>query len=195
MRRLLATAAVGSALTLSACGGADGDEGTATTPAVTAPTAGVTDLARAARDAGCTVRTHADEGKEHTAADVRYRTNPPTSGDHDPQWADDGRFPRGAAPDTEQSVHALEHGRINVQYRPGLDEDVVDRLEAVAGEPVKGSAGYHTLFFQNQTGMTAQIAATAWRHSLTCPRANDRVYDAIRAFRTERIDKGPEFVP
>jgi hypothetical protein len=55
--------------------------------------------------------------------------------------------------------------------------------------------GYHLLLFENQTNMTAAVAATAWGHSLTCPEMNDQVFDAIRTFRNEYIDKGPEQVP
>ena len=50
------------------------------------------------------------------------------------------------------------------------------------------------LLFQNTTGMKAAVAATAWGHSLTCPEMNDRVFDAIRTFRAQYIDKGPEKV-
>jgi hypothetical protein len=43
--------------------------------------------------------------------------------------------------------------------------------------------------------MEPQIAATAWENALLCPRANDKVYDAIRAFKDRYRDRGPEFVP
>jgi hypothetical protein len=43
--------------------------------------------------------------------------------------------------------------------------------------------------------MTAAVAATAWDNSLTCPQWNDQVFDAIRAFRRDFVDKGPEFLP
>jgi hypothetical protein len=39
------------------------------------------------------------------------------------------------------------------------------------------------------------VSATAWTHALNCERMNDRVFDAIRAFRTRWIDRGPERVP
>jgi hypothetical protein len=42
--------------------------------------------------------------------------------------------------------------------------------------------------------MTAQVAATAWTHLLTCPKMNDKVFDAMRTFRARYIDKGPERV-
>jgi hypothetical protein len=43
--------------------------------------------------------------------------------------------------------------------------------------------------------MKPEIAATAWTHSVTCPKMNDKVFDAIRTFRARYIDKGPETVP
>jgi hypothetical protein len=43
--------------------------------------------------------------------------------------------------------------------------------------------------------MPFAVAATAWDHQLGCPTMNDKVFDAIRAFRTDYIDKGPEIVP
>ena len=55
--------------------------------------------------------------------------------------------------------------------------------------------GYHTLVFQNQTEMEPAVAATAWGQSLTCDTFNEQIFDAIRAFRRDRVDKGPEFIP
>lgn len=165
---------------------------------VIAPTQNVTNLAEAARAAGCTVSDELpDEGNGHTAESMegKYKTNPPTSGDHDPTPSQDGIYEADQLPDLEQSVHALEHGRIAIQYKKGTDKATVDKLEAVASEEVRGDAGYHTLVYQNLTDMEPAVAAVAWRYSLTCPQANDKIYDAIRAFRIARLDKGPEFVP
>ena len=39
--------------------------------------------------------------------------------------------------------------------------------------------------------MPFAVAATAWDHQLGCPTMNPKVFDAIRAFRDEYIDKGP----
>jgi hypothetical protein len=51
------------------------------------------------------------------------------------------------------------------------------------------------LLYENTTDMDAAVAATAWGHSLTCPEMNDQVFDAIRTFRAEYLDQGPENVP
>jgi len=152
-------------------------------------------LAAAARAAGCTVSHPRDEGVEHasqefTAAD--YGTNPPTSGTHNPDWYEDGIYTSGTTPHLGMLVHALEHGRIEVQYAPGTDAATVARLERLADE-LEG--GYHLLLFENGTEMPFAVAATAWGHLLGCPGMNDRVFDALRAFRNTYIDKGPEVVP
>ena len=51
------------------------------------------------------------------------------------------------------------------------------------------------IFLPGWVNMPAQVAATAWGHSLTCPQMNPQVFDAIRTFRATYIDKGPEDVP
>ena len=89
-------------------------------------------------------------------------------------------------------MHPLEHGRILIQYKPGTPKATVDKLEALLAE---SEDGYHMLLFENTTGMTSAVAATAWTHSVTCPKMNDKVFDAFRTFRARYIDKGPEQVP
>ncbi len=154
------------------------------------------DAPEAAKAAGCTLANPAYEGAAHdpdkdfSARD--YKTNPPTSGPHSPTWYQDGIYGSGDTPELGMLVHTLEHGRINVQYKPGTPAETVRRLEALLAEQ---SGGYHMLLYENTTGMDAQVAATAWTHSLTCPRMNDQVFDAIRTFRARYIDKGPETVP
>ena len=174
-----------------------GDEGANQTEGdVGIPGVRITDLDEAARAAGCTVDTHPEEGRDHVSpeTDVRYRTNPPTSGDHVPVAAQDGVYGAGQTPDTKAVVHALEHGRVNIQYRRGTSAERVNQLETLYDEEVQGVPGYRSLLFENQTGMPYAVAATAWGYSLTCPQWNDRIFDAIRAFREERQGKGPEIV-
>ena len=153
------------------------------------------DYQEAAKAAGCTLANPKYEGAGHeekkfTASD--YQTNPPTSGAHFPEWYDDGVYEPGTTPELGMLVHTLEHGRIDIQYKKGTPAETVRRLEALVAEM---NDGYHLLLFENTTNMKPQIAATAWTHSLTCPRMNDKVFDAIRTFRARYIDKGPETVP
>jgi hypothetical protein len=153
------------------------------------------DMAAAAKAAGCTLSNPAYEGANHEDKQFKpsdYKTNPPTSGNHTPDWYDDGIYAPGDTPNLGKTVHPLEHGRIEVQYKPGTPKETVTQLEALLAEE---QDGYHMLLFQNTTGMEPQIAATAWTHSLSCPEMNDKVFDAIRTFRARYIDKGPERVP
>jgi hypothetical protein len=153
-----------------------------------------TDLAKAAAAAGCVVKSFPLEGREHTTSKVTYKTNPPTSGNHNPNPSEDGFYPNGAPP-KERNVHALEHGRIEMQWKPGAPAKVIDTLEAIFNEPLKGKAGYHQLLFENNTGMPFEVAAASWQHYLGCPTWNNKVVDAIRSYREQYVDKGPEFIP
>jgi hypothetical protein len=197
---LAAVAAVVVALVVGV-GGGDSDSG-AQTPepneqaAAQLPPQETSDMEQAAEAAGCTLANPAFEGanhddqKEFKPAD--YQTNPPTSGDHHPEWYEDGVYEPGTTPSLGMLVHTLEHGRINIQYKPGTPAATVAQLEALVAEM---NEGYHLLLYENTTGMEPAVAATAWTHSITCPRMNDKVFDAIRTFRARYIDKGPENVP
>ena len=195
-RGALVLALVACSGLLAACGG----EGEASGPAqpeseVELPLQQTADLREAARAAGCELINEPSSGNGHdptrefTAAD--YETNPPTSGDHHPEWYDDGVYEPGTTDNLGMLVHTLEHGRINVQYKPGTDDETVAQLEALVAE----SEGYHMLLYENTTDMEPAVAATAWEHAVVCSEMNDRVFDAIRTFRTRYIDKGPEAVP
>jgi hypothetical protein len=148
-----------------------------------------------ARAAGCTFREFPSEGRDHTTDRVRYRTNPPTSGGHNPLPAPDGVYKPGNEPNKENWVHSLEHGRILFQYAKGTPQAQVDRLVALAQEELKGSEGYHTLVFQNNTEMPSRFAAVAWTRSVTCDRLDDSSLDVMRKFREAYTDKAPEFIP
>jgi hypothetical protein len=180
-------------------GSGSGDETAAAAPEaasnVTIPDQVIGDLKEAAKAAGCKLENPEIEGAQHeerTFTEADYKTNPPTSGNHFPSWSEDGVYPSGSTPPLGELVHTLEHGRIDVQYKPGTPQETVDQLNALLADM---EDGYHLLLFENSTNMDAAVAATAWGHSLTCPEMNDKVFDAIRTFRNEYIDQGPENVP
>ena len=195
---LAAVAAIVIAIAAASGGGNDEQEAAAPSSAAAAvklPEQQTSDLQEAAKAAGCTVTNAEFEGASHEEKDFKpsdFKTNPPTSGTHFPDWYDDGVYEPGTTDNLGMLVHTLEHGRINVQYKKGTPAEDVARLEALLAEQ---NEGYHMLLYENTTGMDAQIAATAWTHSLTCDEMNDKVFDAIRAFRARYIDKGPENVP
>ncbi len=154
------------------------------------------DVKKAAELASCTYEPKVpNEGAGHEEKDFKasdYKQNPPTSGNHFPEWYEDGIYSPGDTPDLGKLVHTLEHGRIDIQYKPGTPASTVAQLEKLYEEM---DGGHHLLLFENTTGMTAQVAATAWDASLTCAKMSPQVFDAIRTFRAEHIDKGPEVVP
>jgi hypothetical protein len=196
---LLAVAAVDAVVVAVASGGgtssSDGPSPSdSASSSVKLPVRKTSDLATAAKAAGCVVKSFPLEGREHTTATVTYHTNPPTSGNHNPNPSEDGFYPNGAPP-KERNVHALEHGRIEMQWKPGTPQNVIDTLQAIFNEPLKGKSGYHQLLFENNTNMPFEVAAASWQHYLGCPKWNQNVIDAIRAYREQYVDKGPEFIP
>jgi hypothetical protein len=153
------------------------------------------DLKKAAAAAGCKLIDAPNEGANHEDKVFKpsdYKQNPPTSGNHTPKWYQDGEYNPSDTPLLGMLVHPLEHGRIEIQYKPGTPAQTVSQLETLVNE---SDGGYHMLMFQNATGMPYQVAATAWDHLVGCPTMNPQVFDALRAFKTEFIDKGPEIVP
>jgi hypothetical protein len=185
----------GTALAVGALGGGDSSE-PSDTPAGGAdiPERAEADLKKAAAAAGCKLVDAPNEGSGHEEKDFKasdYKQNPPTSGNHFPQWSDDGVYAPGQTDDLGKLVHTLEHGRIDIQYKPGTPAATIAQLETLYNEM---DGGYHLLLFENSTNMPFAVAATAWDHQLGCPTMNPKVFDAIRAFRDEYIDKGPEKV-
>ena len=187
----------GTALALGLAGG-DGDSSeprTAPAGGADIPERAEADLKKAASAAGCKLVDAPNEGAGHEEKDFKpsdYKQNPPTSGSHFPEWYQDGIYEPGGTPELGKLVHTLEHGRIDIQYKKGTPATTVAQLETLYNEM---DGGHHLLLFENTTGRKAQIAATAWDASLTCAKMTPAVFDAIRAFRQEHIDKGPEVVP
>jgi hypothetical protein len=192
----LAVAAVAVLLIFVVGGGGSDDptSGVASTDAAIPPVK-ESDLKKAATAAGCKLVDAPNEGAGHEEKEFKpsdYKQNPPTSGNHFPTWYEDGIYNPGDTPELGRLVHTLEHGRIDVQYKPGTPAKTVAQLETFVKE---SEDGYHMLMFENTTKMPYAVAASAWDHYVGCPTMNDKVFDALRAFRTEYIDKGPEVVP
>ncbi len=152
-------------------------------------------LKQAAAAAHCTLVNAPIEGNTHETKNFHesdYKTNPPTSGNHNPVWYQDGIYEPGDTPRLGMIVHPLEHGRIELQYKPGTPKSTVNQLEALFNQE---NGGYHMLLFQNTTNMPFQVAAAAWGHYVGCKTMNPKVFDALRTFHDQYIDKGPEIVP
>jgi len=146
------------------------------------------DLKAAATAAKCKLVDPPNEGSTHVEESVVYKANPPTSGNHNPVPAEDKDYSK--PPDVEMSVHSLEHGRVHIQVKPDTPKDVIGKLKSVFDEDP-----YHMMIYPNGTKMKEPVAITAWDHQMLCPTPDDKTYDAVRAFKNEYRDKGPEFVP
>ena len=191
---VIAVAAIGAIVVVllanpSSGGGAPTPAGNPAFPEGSVPPPRERNLDAAARAAGCQLTNARSEGGDHVATPVRYKANPPHSGDHTQDWAEDGAYTTPAEP-KEKFVHVLEHGRIHIQYKPGSPDALKGSLKALYDEDP-----YHMVLSPNLTGMPYEVAATTWTKTLACPRANDRVYDAIRDFKAAYRDRGPEFIP
>jgi hypothetical protein len=145
------------------------------------PAAKVTDLAAAAKAAGCDLRLHLkDEGHDHIpvgSPTPDYRTDPPTSGAHvePPYQQADGAY--AEMPQEIDFVHSLEHGRMEIQYSPDLPEAGQLALKGLY-DTMYGA----TLLFPNDK-MPYEVAATTWTNLLGCPTYKGAAtLDAIRAF-------------
>ena len=187
-------------------GGSDGGGGSGETGdvlpdggSVPEPKGGM-DVAQAAEAAGCELESNEVTSRVHTedlSEKVDYAANPPTGGKHFAQWAEDGAYDE--APDVKQLVHALEHGRIIIWFKESLPESQRANLKAFYDEDT-----YQMLLTPNETKMPYAVAATAWNAEPTpngtgrllgCPKYDDAVFDALRAFKDEHRGNGPEVVP
>jgi Protein of unknown function (DUF3105) len=154
------------------------------------------DFDEAVKASGCTFTEHDSEGGTHSDKPFTdYKTNPPTSGTHNPEPAADGVYEPGNSPDPNNWVHTLEHGRVIIQYAPGTPPDRIAQLATLTGEPVKGSPGYHMALMENTTKMPYEVAAVTWTRTLGCKTFTDASFDAIRVFRDRFVDQAPELVP
>lgn len=155
------------------------------------PRPGDGDLEAAADAAGCELRLDLrDEGTKHLApgaATPAYDTVPPTSGPHSPVPVADGAYLD--TPPAPGIVHSLEHGRVAIQYDPGLPDSDQLLLKGVFDEDPEGM-----LLFPNPD-MPYEVAVTAWTSLAGCNSFDEAVLDVVRDFRDELRGKGPEKIP
>jgi hypothetical protein len=153
------------------------------------------DLRESAQQAGCELKLNLpDEGNSHVpdSTPVTYETNPPTSGDHNPNPIADGAYLTPLSDDTSESpnvrnfVHSLEHGRIEIHYNPDLPEEEQLALKGVFDEDPDG-----VLLFPDPN-MPYAVAVTGWTQLAGCPEYDPIVLDVIRNFRDTYIGNGPE---
>jgi hypothetical protein len=157
------------------------------------------DVGPAARAAGCELRTKKATSREHTTSlsdRVKYNTNPPTTGKHYAVPAEDGIY--GQAPQDEQLVHTMEHGRVITWVKPSLPEEQRADIRALVEDDS------YQMVLVPRRNMPYAVAATAWNAEpapngtgrlLLCNEVNDKTFDGLAAFRDENRSQGPEPVP
>jgi len=144
----------------------------------------ISDLNQAATAAGCVLRNPPIEGRTHVTGNVKYHTNPPTSGNHYPIPEPDGVYTK--TPPFTHVVHTLEHGRIEMQYKPGIDRKRLAQLGGLFNEDKS-----YTLLFPNSV-MPYEVAVTAWGHLAGCKKVSDATFDVIRDFKRRYLGGAPE---
>ncbi|HEX4719444.1 MAG TPA: DUF3105 domain-containing protein [Thermoleophilaceae bacterium] len=165
-----------------------GTSGAGSWPSGSVPGRKVSDLDSAVKAAGCTLQSKSIEGREHTLSNVKYKTAPPTSGPHNPVPAHDGAYVK--SPGNTHLVHALEHGRVIYWYKSSTPASIRGDLKALYDEDKA-----LVIIAPDTSPFPYQVAATSWGKLLGCPRYNDKVPDAFRAFRDAYRLKGPEYFP
>jgi hypothetical protein len=156
---------------------------------------------RAAKNAGCTLRTDPSAVGIHLLIsdivplhvdnpDYSKVPRPPTNGHHRPIWANWGFYQQPVPYAYE--VHNLEHGGIIIHL--GV------KITRAAGERVVRMWAASPPFMLIVPGLPADVPAngatiTSWQRAMICKQWNPRVLGAIITYRDTYRGTGPEQVP
>jgi hypothetical protein len=166
-------------------------------------------LATLMADAGCTFKTvqaFVPKGQgTHVPSLTKklpWNTDPPSNGQHYPQWAVWGFYRSTVNP--RRVVHNEEHGGVILWWGPKVPSTTVDKLEAFYQEDPPG------MFGTPYANLGSKIAITAWTgdparyqqngyygqgHIATCPAYTAATAKAFKAFRDAYRGNGPEGIP
>jgi Protein of unknown function (DUF3105) len=142
---------------------------------VSVPPVRETVLTDAASQSRCQLRT----------AGAGELVNPPVDGPAGGRAAQPGFYEKPVA--TAELTAAVRRGIIVIQFRRDLDGDGVAALKMLQAAVPEG-----TIVAPNGTGMRFELAVTAYRRLLGCPRFTTAALDAIQLFRGRFIGSGPE---
>lgn len=191
---------------LLASGGGDGGGGGGTSSLYpgggSVPDVKNTNLAASAKAAGCTTKRYHATSRDHTNdpnQKIKYPTNPPAAGKHFQVPADDRAYGLSDTPKDVEIVHAQEHGRVVIWFKPSLPKGVRADLKALYDK----QKGYQLLMVP-RANMPYQVALTAWNGApeplgtgrlLGCPTVSDKTWDALQNFIEDNRGNGPEAIP
>ena len=131
-----------------------------------------------------------------------WNTDPPSNGQHYPQWAVWGFYTQAVNP--RMVVHDEEHGGVIYWWGPQVPAATVTQLRALYNEQPVGTFG------TPYAGLGAKIAITAWTgnpstyqqngdygqgHIGICTRYTAATHTAFQAFRKAYRGHGPEGIP
>src|SRR4051794_36547428 len=157
---VLVAAVVIAVAVIALSGGGSGDGGSASAasgPSGSIPKRKEEDLDAAAKAAGCKLLNPKSEGRGHTLKKQTYKSQPPTSGAHNPVPASDKAYLKN--PGEEHLVHALEHGRVIYWFKPNAPASVRGALKKLYDEDNK-----LVVLVPNAQPMPYQVAVSAWDH-------------------------------
>jgi hypothetical protein len=166
-------------------------------------------VAAAMSAAGCsykTVNAYVPKGQgthvNSLTAKLPWNTDPPSNGQHYPEWAVWGFWTEAQNP--RQVVHNEEHGGVILWWGPKVPKATVEKLQAFYNEQPIG--GFGTPY----ANLGSKIAITAWTgdtskyqvngyygfgHIGICPSFTPATKVAFETFRKAYRGKGPEGIP
>ena len=142
---------------------------------VSVPPVRETELADAASQGGCRLER----------AGAGERLNPAVDGPPGARPAAPGFYDHPIS--SAALVAAIRHGTIVIQYRTSVEGDRLDALKSLQAALPTG-----TIVAPNATGMQVELAVTAYRRMLACPRFSLRALDAVQLFRGRFVGTGPD---
>ena len=179
---LVLTAVIATALLIAACG--DSEEPTSTSASAEEISTESEATTETPIDGSCSaVETiEVDVGGTHFDKDFAaddYETNPPTSGDHNPNPIQTGRFYDKPAR-LGESVHALEHGAV-IGWTNDLSSDEMSVVEQTFNAVF--AKGYFQLAVVENPDLDVPFALSSWGALQKCETADST---AITSFIEER---------
>jgi hypothetical protein len=189
---VLVAAVVVAVVAIAFASGGDDNKGGASAsgswPSGSIPKRKTDDFETALKASGCVSKSPKKEGAGHVTTAVKYKSQPPTSGSHNPVPAHDQAYLR--SPGNEHLVHALEHGRVIYWFRPNASAAARGALKKLYDEDSK-----LVVLTPDTAPMPYEVAVSAWGRFIGCTNYSPKVIDAFRAFRDEYRLKGPEYFP